>query len=221
MKNLFASIALFCLSICYSQTDTEIDILTTEICKTLEENKQAPDSLNVSFAFQKHFPLFLEKHKIDSEEKYNTVTDRIFFRLQKNCNFFVALLARNNENKSEWEVLQTAPPSNIQKKDCKKLTAIKKFYYLEQDGKKVHVTIDNGKWIEKFEDGTYSNLNFKWTSDCEFEIEFIESNNNMRKNLSFKGDKYNYVLYETKDNDLKFYVKTSTAVVQSSWLHAE
>jgi hypothetical protein len=221
MNKLFALIILSCISTSYGQTDTEINALTTELCKTLEENKAAPDSVSVAFAFEKHLPAFLETHNIDTEEKYNVAFERIYFRMQKNCNYFVEILRRNKENKSEWEILEKAPPSNIQKKDCKKLTSQKNFYYLEHDGKKAHVTIANGKWTEKFEDGTYSTLNFKWVSDCEFEIEFIESNNNMRKNLSFRGDKYYYVLYDSKGNDLKFYVKTNTAVVQSSWLHPE
>jgi len=48
-------------------------------------------------------------------------------------------------------------------------------------------------------DGTYSKLRFEWVSACEFEIEFLESNNRIRKNFSKPGDKYRYQIVDSKD----------------------
>ena len=221
MKKYLCIVMLLGITISYCQTDAEIDALTTQMCKTLQENKSAPDTTNVNFVFQKHLPDFLEKHNINTEEKYNSTFDKIYIRFQKNCPLFVSMLVKIENRKDESEILETVPVHKISKKDCKKLTGLKKFYYLEPDGTKVHVTVDKGKWTEKFEDGTYSLLNFEWTGDCEFVLEFIESDNHTRKNLSSKGNKYYYGIYDQKGNDLKFYVKTSTQVVYSTWLHAE
>ena len=56
----------------------------------------------------------------------------------------------------------------------------------------MRITIENNIWQDHFIDGTYSSLKFKWISECEFEIEFVKSNNELRKNFSKAGDKYRY-----------------------------
>lgn len=221
MKKIFTILILSCLSICYSQTDAEFDGITMEICKSLNENKTYPDSTRISLSLEQHIPVFMQNYNLETEEQLEAMLDKVYARLQKNCNEFVEILIKSDRNISEWVLLEKAPVSKIQKKDCLRLTTAKHFYYLEYDGTKVHVTVENNKWTEKFEDGTYSILNFKWTGDCEYELEFVESNNNIRKNLSSKRDKYNYVLYEAKGNDFKFYLKGKTATVQATVLHAE
>ena len=39
----------------------------------------------------------------------------------------------------------------------------------------------------------------KWLTDCEFQIEFVTSNNELRKKLSKPGDKYRYQVLEKSD----------------------
>jgi hypothetical protein len=126
-----------------------------------------------------------------------------------------------NHNK-EWKLLNGKPKSTVTKTQCRDISALKKFYYLESNtSKKTFVTIDNGLWYEEFADGTFSKLNFKWISDCEFEIEFIESNNLSRKSLSHKGEKYLYGIYNRKGNDFEIWVADNDGKpVQSFWLHA-
>lgn len=72
--------------------------------------------------------------------------------------------------------------------------------YPDFNGDTVNLIIDKGLWTDNFKDGTYSKLRFKWINDCEFEIEFIESNNPVQSQFSKKGDKYLYQIIEKKDN---------------------
>jgi hypothetical protein len=210
-------------TICLAQTSAQIDSLTMKMCKTLENNINLTDSIRMQSAYRTHLPEFLEKFKIDSEEKFNEVYDRIHYRFQKNCNLAVEIFGRlDQKNSKEWKHINGKPKQIITKTQCRDITRLKKFYYIEPSkNDKTVVTIDNGIWLEEFADGTYSKLNFKWTSDCEFEIEFIDSNNESRKNLSYKGDKYQYGIYNRKGNDFEIWVADNDGKpVQSFWLHA-
>ncbi|MNE55758.1 hypothetical protein D3C80_1506140 [compost metagenome] len=68
-------------------------------------------------------------------------------------------------------------------------------YYKEYDGKIVKVLNKVSLWNEKFQDGSFSKLEFKKTSKSTFALKFIESNNETRKNFSVKGEEYNYGVY--------------------------
>jgi hypothetical protein len=70
---------------------------------------------------------------------------------------------------------------------------------------------------EDFEDGTFSKLEFRWTSDCEFDIVFIESNNLSRKNFSSKGDIYHYGLYSATGNDYLIWLNDVNGNVSTSF----
>lgn len=201
MKKLLFSISLFIFNTaCFSQTEHQIDSLTFEICKTIEVNNALPDSLRVNIAFSKHYQNFFTKFPARSEQEENAKIDKIYFRLQKNCNSFIQILTKNSNNMHGWKLLDSAPEVKISAKECKALHKITDWYYIMPEGDKVSVNINNGFWIETFEDGTYSKLKYSRLSDCEFMIEFIESNHHIRKNLSNKGDKYYYGFY-SKLND--------------------
>ncbi len=60
--------------------------------------------------------------------------------------------------------------------------------------------------MDLFKDGTYSKLKFEWLGDCEFELEFIESNNESRKSFSKPGDKY---IYQILDKKAKYYLMSA------------
>ena len=109
----------------------------------------------------------------------------------------------------DWELLSEKPVSKLDKKACNDFNTRKEYYYIEADnGDTVRVTIENKKWIEDFVDGTYSQLKFYWVSDCEFELEFISSNNKFRKNYSKAGDKFRYALLEKGEK----YFSTSVVI---------
>jgi hypothetical protein len=69
--------------------------------------------------------------------------------------------------------------------------------------------IDKGHWVERFRDGTYSKLRFRWIDDCEFEIEFIESTNSVMSQVSKRGDRYRYQIINKNE---KYYLVSVEAV---------
>ena len=79
--------------------------------------------------------------------------------------------------------------------------------------------ITENSWKETFEDGTISLLSFHKTSNCEFELEFIESNNELRKNFSVTGDKYQYGLSSGKDGIYNFWVIGKDNAIYSSIIY--
>jgi hypothetical protein len=90
---------------------------------------------------------------------------------------------------------------------CRDFLRYTKYYYIEANGiDTILVKITNGIYMETMPDGTYSKLKFYWQSASEFTIEFIESNNRVRKNYSRKGEKYNYELIEKGKNYYKLCV---------------
>ena len=190
----------------FSQTDAINDSLINEICKTLSSNKDLADSIRFREISQKHiYPVVI---KIDSS-KQDDAFEFISARLQRNCNAFKLLLDRMYPNKGDWVREDKKPISSLDKKTCEDFIKIKTYSYLEANGDTVHLTIENNFWEDHFLDGTYSRLKFYWTRDCEFEIEFVESNNETRKNFSRPGDKYKYQILE-KDNG---YYKLSVEIV--------
>ena len=68
--------------------------------------------------------------------------------------------------------------------------------YVDAMGDTVRLELGNGYWIDRFSDGTYSRLAFRWIDDCSFEIEFIESDNHTRQSFSKPGDVYVYQVNE-------------------------
>jgi hypothetical protein len=201
-----------------AQTDSQIDALTTEMCKTLAEAKGA-DSVRVFYTLQQHLPEFLDKYEIVTEEAYNAVYEKIFFRFQKNCRVFIDMLAKSYEPQGDWQRHDVKPKGKLAKKACREISSVKNFYYLDNDGSHVTVTIDKGQWTEVFADGSYSKLNFKWTGDCEFEIEFIESDNYGRKNYSSKGDTYKYGIFDSNENGYRIWTEDADGMILSFTLY--
>lgn len=74
------------------------------------------------------------------------------------------------------------------------------YYYLEPTGDKVILEIKDGYWKDNFVDNTYSKLKLIENSNCEFQIQFIESNNSLRMKFSKVGDLYRYQILNYSDN---------------------
>ena len=107
---------------------------------------------------------------------------------------------RNTLSNNNWEAVNTKPTTRLNKRSCEDFLKYKKYKYLEPEGDTVNLTIENGYWVEHFKDKTFSKLKFYWINDCEFEIEFVESNNKIRKAASKPGDKYKYQILDKKQN---------------------
>ncbi len=59
--------------------------------------------------------------------------------------------------------------------------------------------MQDGNWQDSFSNGTFSKLTYNWVNESEFELVFIESNNETRGNFSVKGDKYIYQVLSKED----------------------
>ena len=206
----------------HAQTDAQIDSLTMQMCKTLATNVNLTDSLRVQSTYEQHLPKFFEKFTVNNDAEFEEQFNRIYYRYQKNCNLLTEILARNIKVQGDWKLLTSRPKNTLAKAKCRQVDKIKKFYYIMPEGQKVNVTIDKGLWYEEFEDGTFSKLSFRWTSDCEFDIEFIESNNLSRKNFSSAGDTYHYGLYNSIGKDFLVWINDTTGnATQSFRLRAQ
>ncbi|WP_148041962.1 hypothetical protein [Hanamia caeni] len=187
----------FVTAISFGQKEESIDSLVNEICRSIETNNSNVDSTKVFNAYSTHVPSFLAKYP---ENKKEEILSHIYDRLQRNCKIFWEILNRNDSSQKNWEVLSSTPNSVLNKNDCQQFLKYKRYKYLEPEGDSVNLQIENGFWIDHFKDGTFSKLKFHWLNNCEFEIEFIESNNVIRKGFSKPGDKYKYKILDKKSN---------------------
>lgn len=193
-KIISLSIILFLVSNSLTAQDQKKkDSIVDVICKTIAENSTDHDTTRVNIAFEKHLYTFLAAY---NETEREEVFTNIYYRLQRNCLEFKKILQKIIPNQGDWEMLTQKPVSKVTPQDCKEFKQRRYYYYLEADGNKTKVEIHEGLWIDTFTDNTYSKLKFKWLNECEFEIEFIESNNESRKNMSKKGDAYRYSIIE-------------------------
>ncbi|WP_264523147.1 hypothetical protein [Flavobacterium sp. N502536] len=204
MKKHYLILLLLCINFSRSQSIKSVDSLTIEICKSLVQNKVLDNEIRINTINKTHITPYLTKFKDSIVQR--RVFEQVFYRLHKNCNEFVALFP-NESAQSSWSMQDEKPLDEISKEECNRFDQSSKYYYFEHGGAKVEVTLSDDLWIEKFADNTFSKLHFRMKSNCEFELEFIESNNLARKNLSIKGDKYLYHLYKEENGTYGVYLK--------------
>ncbi len=181
----------------YAQTQATKDSLINEICKMISKESTQTDSAKINEAYEKHLYPFLAKYP---QDKWDEIAESIHFRMQMTCGAFTDMLLRVEPPNQEWEWLIEKPKSFPDKKTCRDINKNSEYIYMESTGDTVRLSIKNGYWIDTFKDKTYSKLKIHWLTDCEFEIEFIESNNRIRKNLSKKGDRYKYYVIDKGTN---------------------
>lgn len=190
----------------FGQTQESNDSLITVICNTLNASNTALDSSTIKSTLKKHLYPYLLKYPGDQQF---AIVENIAFRLQRNCPAFLEFTEKLKPQKGDWQTLSERPITKLSRNSCDTFLTYKKYKYLESNGDTVNLTIENGYWVDTFKDGTYSKLKFIRIKDCEFEIEFIESNNSTRANFSKKGDKYLYQIVEKRGNQ---YLMTTEAV---------
>lgn len=198
MKNLLLLFLALSATTLFSQTIEEIDTASDEICEYLSTLDYVEnDEIKLDIIYRNKFTDFSENLP---EDKVEEAQKKLYYRLQRNCVLFQKLLIRLDPPKDDVELTTEKPKSKLSKKELKSFKNTEYFSYLEVAGDRTNVTIKNGFWQDNFADNTYSKLNFKWIGTNEFELEFIESNNETRSNLSVPGDKYIYEIIEkTKD----------------------
>jgi len=201
MKKLIYICSVLCMLTAHAQTIQEIDSLTVEFCDFVEKSQLKSDQKKIEVLHNEMIMPYLKKLKgADTELVFN----QIFFRMQRNCLEFELLLERLDQNpKSEKpERVREKPECKLTDAELEEFKKREKFYYPENDGTKTKVFVKQGFWTDRFKNKTFSKLHMRWIGKAEFELEFIESDNVTRKNLSVPGDKYNYQLISKED---KFY----------------
>jgi len=193
-------------TICYGQSDFQKDSLISEMCKAIESNKHLSDSANVENMYETQLYPFLWRFP---EETRDETATNLYFRIQRSCQAFLDILNRANPSKGGEIFVDEKPVSNLKKDACRKFIGNKEYYYIETTGDTVVLQLTKKYWIDHFNDGTYSKLKLEWIDNCELELEFIESNNLVRRNYSKKGDKYRYIIL----NSAESYYELSTEVV--------
>ncbi len=198
-----------------AQTQAQRDSAANEMCKVLKEMEHYPDTVRLLVAYQKARDPFLKRYPADAREE---IWAGMHFRLQRNCPVYKEILDRVFPQSGGWQRVAKKPETTLDTRACRKFFAHRKHWYLETNGDTVQVDFSNNQWVDHFKDGTYSRLKRYWVSDCEFELEFVESNNEMRSRFSVPGDKYRYQILEKKDGYYEMSVQ-AVGVDQISLFH--
>ncbi len=188
---IFLSILVIISKSVDAQDTSVTDSLIYEMCQTLSDTVEHDMETKLNSLFSKHLGSFFELHDISNED---SLINAIDVRLQVLCPLYATYLHNTVESKGDWEISQTSTPTEISIAEEQVFYNQKHYYYLEASGDTTTVTIDNGLWIDKFTNGTYSKLNLKKDTHSKFTIEFIESNNEIRQSMSIPGDKYRYTI---------------------------
>ena len=200
MKNYFTCLLFMISTIIFCQNiDEKRDLLIQNLCNILSKNKNLDDLARINLVNQdanliKYFK-DLPKDKIEAEE------EALFYRFQKNCKEYADLIKNYSEKNTEnWVSINYLPQSTINESDFKLIKKSSEFYYFDYEGNKTIVKIENNNWIEYFIDESFSKLKLHWLNNNDFNLEFIESNNSMKKSFSRKGEIYQYRIL-SKEND--------------------
>ncbi len=202
MKKILILLLIGISNLTFSQTITEIDSVSYVMCDYLKKMEIKNDTLKINSLYQKQLYPYLGKFEQSQTQK---IGQQVFYRLQRNCVEFRSLLDRLEPPKEKVTRITKKPESKISKKELKEFKSQKEFYYFEVAGDTTIVKMDKGKWTDSFSNNTFSKLNYHWITETEFELIFVESNNESRSNLSVKGDKYIYQILSKEDG---FYVMT-------------
>jgi len=199
MKHIALVFIFLFSSLSFSQTIVQIDSVAKVMCDNLPKYKEIKnDPLKLNTLYEKELYPYLGTLE---ESKAQEVGKKIYYRLQRNCFRFRELLDRLNPPVGETERSLEKPKPDITDDDLIKFKKTKAFMYTEVDGQVTNVTLQDGLWVDNFADGTYSKLIYKWINKNEFELVFIESNNETRANFSVKGDRLVYsILFKKPDH---------------------
>ncbi|TCZ64714.1 hypothetical protein [Flaviaesturariibacter aridisoli] len=189
MRFSFLLLALLGVAPAFAQNPKVPDSTLNKVCQALATSRQLSDSSKVVEALGLHLlPVLQDLGEDDFRQAYYYA----FIRLQRNCPEFARVVARLAPQKGDWQEVPAKPVSEASADDCKAFRKYPVLAYLESSGDTVRAVLRDGYWEDRFPDGTYSRLKMRWLSGCEFQIEFVESNNPARASYSKPGDKYNY-----------------------------
>jgi len=168
-----------------------------DLCNEFKQKTEKADTILIQEAYEKVVMPYLDKWP---EEKRDSVSRSIYFRLQKECPEFIQLLHRLDPMDSEEVKFFDKPQKSvISDKELQEFKDEKYFYYLA-NFVTTYLIIDNGLWFEFLEDKTYSKNLMQWDDRNKFTLTFVESNNLEKKAYSREGDQYHYEII-SKEND--------------------
>lgn len=202
MKKTLIILSIGISNITFSQTITEIDSMSNVMCDYLKNLEIKNDTLKIKSLYEKQLYPYLGKIE---QSKTQKVGQQVYYRLQRNCVEFRNLLDKLEPPKEAVTRITEKPKSKISKKQLKEFKKQKKFHYFEVAGDTTKVIMEQGKWTDTFANKTFSKLTYNWISETEFELFFIESNNETRSNFSVRGDTYIYKVLSQEDG---FYLMT-------------
>jgi len=206
---LLTSIILLTIN-SYSQTIKEIDSISNEFCNYLKSTSNFEnDSIRINQFYETKFDPFLNNIE---REKSDKIARQLFYRLQRNCLDFSQLLDRLYPPKESINRISEKPETKLSEKEIKEFWNQKTFKYFENNGNETIVEVNDNQWRDVFSDSTYSKLSYRAINNYEFELEFIESNNETRSNYSVVGDKFVYGIIEKGEN---YYLMSSKVESQN------
>nr|WP_299385058.1 hypothetical protein [Allomuricauda sp.] len=213
MKKIIVTVLLAIPSTFYPQSITEIDSVSYVMCDYLQKLEIENDTVKINTLYEKQLFPYLRNFDQSNAQQ---VGQQVFYRLQRNCLEFLNLLDRLEPPKEAVDRVTEKPIPEISKDELRDFKEQKEFYYYEVSGDTTKVLMDNGKWIDSFSDGTYSRLSYNWLKENEFELIFIESDNETRSNFSVKGDTYRYQVLSKDENfyNLSLYIPGQTTYVK-------
>lgn len=179
-----------------SQSMTEVDSVSYVMCDYLKSLTIENDTIKINSLYEKQLYPYLEKIEPSKVQK---VGEQVYYRLQRNCVEFRNLLDRLEPPKESVTRITVKPKPEISKKQIKEFKTQKEFYYFEVAGDTTKVKMEKGNWTDSFFNKTFSKLTYNWINETEFELTFVESNNETRSNFSVKGDKYVYQVLSKED----------------------
>ncbi len=197
MKNIILLILIGYSSLTFSQTIKQIDSVSFAMCDYLKQLEIPNDTLKLRTLYTDQFYPYLANSDSTVVDK---VGQQLYYRLQRNCVDFRDLLDGIFPPKEASVRMTEKPTSEISRKDLKAFKKQENFYYFEVSGDTTQATMKDGFWIDSFADGTYSKLTYHWTDNTEFEMIFVESNNESRSNFSVKDDKLTYQVLAKEDD---------------------
>tara|TARA_R110002073_G_scaffold313380_2_gene485268 strand:+ start:39029 stop:39685 length:657 start_codon:yes stop_codon:yes gene_type:complete len=196
MKKILLILIIGISNSIFSQSITEIDSVSNSMCNYLKKLEIKNDTLKINTLYEKNFYPYLGKFE---QSKAQKVGRQVYYRLQRDCVEFRNLLDRLEPPKEVVARIVEKPKPEISKNQLKEFKNRKEFHYFEVAGDTTKVLMENGVWTDSFSDKTFSKLKYNWINETEFELVFIESNNETRSNFSIKGDKYIYQVLSKKD----------------------
>ncbi|MCB9260884.1 MAG: hypothetical protein H6607_00700 [Flavobacteriales bacterium] len=211
MKNLFIILFISLFNAAFSQTIEEIDSVSNVMCDYLKNLRIKNDTVKMNVLYQNQLFPYLSTIEPSKTEK---IGQQVYFRLQRNCVEFRNILDKIEPPKEGVVRITEKPKSKISAEDLMKFKERNEFYYFEVAGDTTFVKMQNGNWVDSFTNKTFSNLTYNWINETEFELVFVESNNESRSNFSIKGDK---IVYQVLSKEDGYYIMTLNIPGQSTF----